>query len=384
MSYWNFVAIGYNVVLLGLFTIIAVLMFYIGYKGRKENAYGSFSTMVSAIFLIISVILLVIVRQDHFVVHYPFNGFMVWWFFIVFSVFAAFGLLIKHIVSNIEPGNVNSPQNDVSRLKQFILEIRKESPYREQIPIKMEIFRKSFHLIGLLFIFGYFGFIFLPPITKLANIGIYIFIDTTKALYNLLWGSLSNYPYLDGGIEAINYISLFALLGAFIFMIISDLIRVLWGPEYSIFHFITKSTLRNEERNAVGPQIYLIVGAIFTYVLFLLGFVNILAFTAGLIIACLSDALAALVGRIWGQKKVICPGGHEKTIEGFIAGTLSAYLLGLLFLGPIYALVAAIIFLITDYFPMMIADNFLNPILIPIGIMMVQLIIQLPIGWGLL
>jgi dolichol kinase len=322
------------------------------------------------------------VRQDHLVVHYPFNGFMVWWFFIVFSIFAAFGLLIKHIVSNIKPDNMNNPQNDISRLKKFILEIRKESPYREQIPIKMEIFRKSFHLIGLLFIFGYFGFIFLPPITELANIGIYIFIDTTKALYNFLWGSLSNYPYLEGGLEAINYISLFALLGAFIFMIISDLIRVLWGPEYSIFHFITKSTLRNEERNAVGPQIYLIVGAIFTYVLFLIGFVDILAFTAGLIIACLSDALAALVGRIWGQRKVICPGGHEKTIEGFIAGTLSAYLLGLMFLGPIYALVAAIIFLITDYFPMMIADNFLNPILIPIGIMVVQLIIQLPIGWG--
>jgi dolichol kinase len=309
-------------------------------------------------------------------------GFMVWWFFMVFGVFAGFGLLIKRVVSNINAENKNNSHTNVSGLKKFILGIREESPYREQIPVKMEIFRKCFHLIGLLFIFGYFGFFF-PPITELANIGIYIFIDSTKGLYNFLWGSLSNYPYLSGGLEAINYISLFALLAAFIFMVISDLIRVLWGPEYSIFHFITKSTLRNEERNAVGPQIYLIVGAIFTYVLYLIGIVNIFAFTAGLLIACLSDALAALVGRIWGKKDVICPGGHEKTIEGFIAGTLSAYLIGLLFLGPIYAIVAAVVFLITDYFPMVIADNFLNPILIPIGIMLVQLIIQLPIGWGI-
>jgi dolichol kinase len=131
----------------------------------------------------------------------------------------------------------------------------------------------------------------------------------------------------------------------------------------------------------VGPQIYLIVGAIFTYVLFLIGIVDILAFTAGLLIACLSDALAALVGRIWGEKEVICPGGHGKTVEGFIAGTLSAYLIGLLLLGPIYAIVAAVIFLLTDYFPMVIADNFLNPLLIPLGIMLVQFLIQLPIGW---
>ncbi|TFG00612.1 MAG: hypothetical protein EU541_01715 [Promethearchaeota archaeon] len=379
MTYWNLVAFTYNSVLLSLFIIIAALMIYIGLRGRKGNFYGSVSTIVSAIFLIISIILLMAFREDDFIVHYPFNGFMVWWFFIVFGIFAGFGLLVKRIVSKIEK-NENNSQNDISRLKKFILDIRKETPYREQIPINMEIFRKSFHLIGLLFIFGYFGFFF-PPITELANIGIYIFIDTTKALYNLLWGSLSNYPYLSGGIEAINYISLFALLGAFIFMVISDLIRVLWGPEYSIFHFITKSTLRNEERNAVGPQIYLIVGAIFTYVLFLIGIVDIFAFTAGLLIACLSDALAALVGRIWGTKKVICPGGHEKTIEGFIAGTLSAYLIGLIFLGPIYALVAAIVFLITDYVPMRIADNFLNPILIPLSIMLFYLILPLPIGW---
>lgn len=380
MTYWNLVAIGYNVVLLGIFLLIAVLMFYIGYRGRKENSYGSVSTITSSIFLLISIILLMVFREDHFIIHYPFMGFMVWWFFMVFGVFAGFGLLIKRVVSNLDAENKNNSHPNVSGLKKFILGIREESPYREQIPVKMEIFRKCFHLIGLLFIFGYFGFFF-PPITELANIGIYIFIDSTKGLYNFLWGSLSNYPYLSGGLEAINYISLFALLAAFIFMVISDLIRVLWGPEYSIFHFITKSTLRNEERNAVGPQIYLIVGAIFTYVLYLIGIVNIFAFTAGLLIACLSDALAALVGRIWGKKDVICPGGHEKTIEGFIAGTLSAYLIGLLFLGPIYAIVAAVVFLITDYFPMAIADNFLNPILIPLIIMVVQLIIQIPIGW---
>ncbi len=380
MTYWNLVAIGYNIALLSIFIVIATLMFYVGMSGRKGNFYGSISTVVSSVFLIISIVLLMIFMENHYIIHFPFNGFMVWWFFIVFSIFAGFGLLIKRVIKEMKQEGDSFQDVDVSRVKRYVLDIRRESPYSERISIKMEIFRKCFHLIGLLFIFGYFGCIF-PPLTSLVNVGVWVFVNITGGLYNLLWGSLSNYPYPVLSMAAIKYLSLFALLGAFIFMVISDLIRVLWGAEYSIFHFITRSTLRNEERNAVGPQIYLIVGAIFTYVLYLIVIVHILAFTAGLLIACLSDALAALIGRIWGKREVICPGGHRKTIEGFIAGTLSAYLIGLLVLGPIYAVVAAVVFLITDYFPMRIADNFLNPILIPLSIMMVQLILPFPIGW---
>ncbi|MHA1457494.1 MAG: hypothetical protein ACTSR5_16225, partial [Promethearchaeota archaeon] len=72
---------------------------------------------------------------------------------------------------------------------------------------------------------------------------------------------------------------------------------------------------------------------------------------------------------------------ETKTIEGFIAGVVIAYAIGLIFVGPIYAIIGAAIFFFTDYYPTYTADNILNPILIPIGIQFFIAILQLPVGW---
>ena len=149
---------------------------------------------------------------------------------------------------------------------------------------------------------------------------------------------------------------------------------------YSL-NLLTKPILRNKEFNAISPAIYLITGMIFTYILYLDGYFHILVITASVLISCLSDAAAALIGRKYGKHKVRCIGGDIKSIEGFIAGTGSAYLIGLICVGPIYALIGAIIFLILDYFPTLIADNILNPLLIPIGIQLFSILLGFPIGW---
>ncbi len=172
-----------------------------------------------------------------------------------------------------------------------------------------------------------------------------------------------------------------ALIGALMFAIISDSIRIIWGPEYSLFNFLTHSMLRKKEKNAAGPQIYIITGFIFSYMLYMAGIINILAFFAGILIACLSDAAAALVGKRFGKHKVKLRNNETKSIEGFLAGTIVAYLIGLIIVGPIYAIIGAIIFFITDYFPMYTADNILNPIFIPIGIEIFMFLLGLPIGW---
>jgi dolichol kinase len=163
-------------------------------------------------------------------------------------------------------------------------------------------------------------------------------------------------------------------------MIIPDLIRVLWGPEHSIFHLLTKAVLRKKEYNAVGPQIYLVTGVIFSYILYMFGIVHILIFFAGVLIACFSDALAALIGRSFGTHEVKCLGDQIKTVEGFIAGIGSAYLIGFFTIGPIYAFFGAIIFFLLDYFPTLIADNILNPIIITLTITILYLILPFPIG----
>ncbi|MEJ2280047.1 MAG: hypothetical protein P8Y70_20210 [Candidatus Lokiarchaeota archaeon] len=163
-------------------------------------------------------------------------------------------------------------------------------------------------------------------------------------------------------------------------MIIPDLIRVLWGAEYSFFHLLTRAVLRKKEYNAVGPQIYLVTGVIFSYLLYMVGLVHILAFLAGVLIACFSDALAALVGRSIGKRKIKCLGNQIKTLEGFIAGVGSAYIIGFFIVGPIYAIFGAIIFFILDYFPTLIADNILNPIIITIVIQIAFFFLGLHIG----
>jgi dolichol kinase len=69
-----------------------------------------------------------------------------------------------------------------------------------------------------------------------------------------------------------------------------------------------------------------------------------------------------------------------KSFEGFVAGIGSAYLIGLICVGPIYAIISTLIFFIIDYFPTIIADNLLNPILITIGIQLSVVLFGLPIG----
>ena len=115
--------------------------------------------------------------------------------------------------------------------------------------------------------------------------------------------------------------------------------------------------------------------------LYMAGIIHILAFFAGILIACLSDAAAALIGRGYGKRKVKVMSKETKSVEGFIAGTIIAYLIGLILVGPIYAIVGTIIFFITDYFPVYTADNILNPIFIPIGIQLFIFILGLPVGW---
>lgn len=376
MTYWDIVAAVYNSTLTFFFLAIVFLMFMIAINGRKNNPYGSLSTFVCA-----GLLLFVAYYNSIFgLFKYPLNGFIIWWIGILLILFGGFGWFVKRIAKHMTTEDFNTPNGDLSRMKRYIKKMEQENQYRDQIPIKMEIIRKSFHLTGLLFIFGYFGMIVIPPLAELVNLGIYVVIHSTKPLYNLIWGQLSNYPYTFGSLTTVIDITLFGLFAVFIFMVISDLIRVIWGPKYSMFNFLTRSVLRNQEYNAVGPHIYLIVGAIFTYILYIIGSIHILAFTAGLMIACFSDALAALVGRIFGNKKVICIGGQEKTVEGFIAGVASAYIFGFFIVGPFYALIGAIIFFIFDYFPVRIADNILNPIFISIGIQVIYVLIWFPIG----
>lgn len=384
MTNFDIVAGLYNTTLSLFFFLLAFFMFLIAYKGYKaDNKYGSSSTTsCGIIFLIFGYY-----NNIFWFLPFPFSGYMIWWIGIILAIFTVFGLIIRNVSKKIDSEKENNLEAAKdSKLRRFVNMMREENPYKETISIKMEGVRKSFHLAGLLFLLSYFGFFFIPPVTQIVNDTVIWFINLpeVKPSYNLLWGLIEDYPYTLLDPQAVIDLTMFALIATLVLTIISDLIRVLWGPQYSIFNYVTREVLRKKELNAMGPQIYLITGVIVSYLIYVMGLIDILAVVAGVLIACFSDALAALIGRKWGKHKVTCIGGDVKSWEGFIAGAGSAFLIGLIVVGPIYAMIGAIIFFLLDYFPLRIADNILNPIAISVIIGIVYILTGIPIGWGLI
>jgi dolichol kinase len=309
---------------------------------------------------------------------YPYNGFMVWFIGIILVVNIFFYLMIRGTTIKMRE---NSEKTSI--LRRYIIRMTEKSPYIEEIPFRMELIRKSFHFSGLLLLIAFFGIVVIPPVAQIINDAVIVFINNPEVSpsYFFLWGDIADYPYASGDPQAVIDLTMFGIMGSLVFAINSDIIRVVKGPEYSLFNFLTKSMLRKKELNAAGPQVYIITGFIFSYMLFMAGCIHILAYFAGILISCLSDAAAAIFGRKYGKHKVKLRNNQVKSVEGFIAGSVIAYFIGLIFLGPIYAIFGAIIFFLTDYLPVFTADNILNPIVIPIGFQLMILLLGLPVGW---
>ena len=358
-------------------------MFYVAIKGLKEkNLYGGISTLICGLFFIMFSYYNSLIGFFPF----PFTGFMVWWIWILIGSNMSFAILIENIIKHMEleknnanNGNLISKKKTI--LRNFINYMRKDHNETEN-SFQMEFVRKSFHFLGFLLLIAFFGFFFIPPLAHIINENVILYAEENTLNYSFFWGDADDYPYKRGDFQAIKDLVVFGLIGSLIFSITSEFYRILWGPEYSLLNFLTKPILRDKEKNAVGAHIYLITGLIFSYTLYLINIVHIYVFITGMLVACVSDALAALIGIRFGKTKVTCPGGDIKSVEGFIAGTGSAFIIGLIFMGPIYGLIAALIFFLLDYFPTIIADNLSNPIILSLVLTLFVYILGFPIRWS--
>ena len=380
MDHWLFVESLYNTTFTLFFFVLMCLMYYIGVKGyRAKNSYGGISSILCGV----SYLIFGYYNSVVGFFSYPFMGFMVWWIGMILVANLIFTTIIRGDIKKMkrETDNGEGELKKDSILRRYITKMTQENPYKDDIPFKMELIRKSFHLSGFLLLIAFFGFLAVPPLTSLINDGIINMIQLLEPSYNFLWGNLSTYPFGIGTFQSVVELTMFALIGALAFAIVSDIIRIVWGPEYSMFNFLTKSMLRNKEKNASGPQIYIITGFIFSYMLYMAGIIHIFVFFAGILIACLSDASAAIIGKRYGKHKVTLRNEEVKSVEGFVAGVVVAYVIGFVFVGPVYALMGAFIFFLTDYLPAVTADNILNPIFIPLGIQFLVFLLGLPIGW---
>ncbi len=308
---------------------------------------------------------------------YPLNAFFVWWIGGTLAVYL--GYAAKMRLKDKKEARLHRDDQDAYW---EMFRTQDKSLYQADISVKMEGVRKAFHLAGLLLVASFYGLGFIGPVTDIVNTTVLNHIyNVDPNGYVLLFGPQDLYYYFQSDPQVLRDLTFFALLGTLTFVLFPDIIRANWATRYSLYNRLTGKVLRGKEYKAAGPQVYLITGVSFSFLFYMYDFYPVEIPFAAALVACFSDALAALIGRKWGKKKVNCPGGKIKTLEGFIAGVGSAYLISLIFVGPILAIVAAVVFFLLDYFPNPVADNLSNPILISIALWVITAWGGVPIGW---
>ena len=149
MDYWILVDNIYNVTLSLSFFVLTVLMFYIGRKGIKvQNKSGGVTTIICGFCFLIFGYYNSIMKFFP----YPYNGFMVWWIGIILLVSFSFFALVKREIRRIETETEERVLKNGKKpiLRRYIDRIRKLNPYQADVNFKMELIRKSFHLMGFL------------------------------------------------------------------------------------------------------------------------------------------------------------------------------------------------------------------------------------------
>ncbi|MFX1516071.1 MAG: phosphatidate cytidylyltransferase [Promethearchaeota archaeon] len=212
-----------------------------------------------------------------------------------------------------------------------------------------------------------------------------------KAIHLSVWAIPLAYHLIMPAIELSPPTSLFliqiSLLGFLCFFVPLEVYRIRFNPNTWINHF-TRETEKNRPAN------YIFTAAV--WLVLLLGvniFYEMEVVELVLITTVMGDSAAALVGK--GIGRVRLPLTKEKTIEGFIAGLLTNYLIGFCFLLFVWAnlsssyqawfvfvlpLIPTIVWGSFDFFedlPWYLADNLFNPPLAAILIILLELILSL-------
>lgn len=349
--------------LLSIFLLsCAIILSYISFIGFKiKNNYGGASTLMCSVILYF----FGFYNIGNSIFPWPYNAYFTFWTIPLLLFHTSFWYVIKR--REKKAGKYSIPNDDYL--------------YPDDIPFKMELFRKFFHLAGFLLVLCFYGYGF-DPLAQIINNAVIDLINIQPGLsvYENIFGSIMEYQYAVNDPAAISGLTFFALWGTFAFVIFPEFIRILVGARYSLYYHLTKSVLRGKEHNSVGPQVFLILGVIVSFFLAQIGLITFSISMTSILIACFSDATAAIVGKKFGKHKIMAPFGSKnvKSVEGFLAGSVLTYIIAMIFIGPFYALIGVVLFFLLDYFTLPIADNLLNPIIISLGLMVAVNVIGLP------
>jgi len=156
MDYWVFVESLYNTTFTLFFFALMSLMYYIGVKGyRAKNSYGGISSILCGVCYLIFGYYNSVTPNGFLT--YPFNGFMIWWITMILVANLIFTTIIRRSIKRmrVETDNNEAELKKESILRRYIIKMTQENPYKDDIPFKMELIRKSFHLSGFLLLIAF-------------------------------------------------------------------------------------------------------------------------------------------------------------------------------------------------------------------------------------
>lgn len=282
-----------------------IMLFYITYLAKKKGEKGAYinNLFVTLVFLIALTFYLFIIYNinplGHDFVAFPFDILIIIFIFIFFPLF--FLLVFR----------------EKMRIKGRNLINGKIKPYKSELPLKYEIYRKLTHLVVLGIILFYFtlGFLiqdffvyFLELFPQFQSKMLYIRGDTMVFTQNLV-------IFLVG-------ISLIGLLTA-------DFIRILM-PKYYPLKPINQLLREKELYMRLGPQISMSISCFSTIILF--GYIQPLGpliICTSMTMAIFGDIASNLIGKYIGKKKIR---STNKTYEGLYAGIITAFISGIIIL----------------------------------------------------
>ncbi|MBD3186063.1 hypothetical protein GF325_04465 [Candidatus Bathyarchaeota archaeon] len=340
----------YNIVLVLQVLFFSLVFLYASWKHRSNHPYSWSSSLATGL---LSFYIAIHVFASR-LIPYPYIGFMSWWSIACFTLAIIHALRVKR-----KEGHEVQPANSRRNGKQ--VQNGKQEDTLDGLESHHEWIRKAFHLAGFLVILAFY--VVGPLIAPLVDKAIEIAGDS----YKTLWGPVEYIVEFENAREAGIYLTLFALIATVIFVSCVDIPRVLFGEQYSLISLIEARAgkiLREKEIGVPGPETFIAIGATSAWIIGIafqpLESTSVEMAIAGIMMSTVADGMAAIIGKTYGKHEIKRPHGQLKTVEGLIAGLVTAFVVSVFFAGWFLALFGAAIFMVIDYLSPPIADNVIN------------------------
>ncbi|HMF32973.1 MAG TPA: hypothetical protein VKK79_16235 [Candidatus Lokiarchaeia archaeon] len=228
-----------------------------------------------------------------------------------------------------------------------------------------EVRRKVLHLMALITLFAFsIGHMVFWLINNFSYVSMQAMVSPEN-YYGVAY-LYTQPPYIQGAI-----ILNLGLFGAFCVQANCEILRLRYSKVNFAFKRTMQKTRRASEARSFGAHIsllptFLLGGMILTYSPDHI-IEGVWATYAVITVSTLADLMAALIGRRYGKHKWHIFEG--KSIEGSLAGSITAFFAAVFFVGPILAGVAVVVFNFTDLglAKVRISDNLTTPLLLAIA-----------------